>query len=396
MTNKENRMDTPQLYGKDKKGGIKTWTISVDGSIITVEHGKLGGKMTSKVSPPCKGKNIGKANETSPEQQALAEAQSKWQKQVDKGYGEDKDQLPENTLPPLAKKYQDVLPEISEDSPWYASVKMDGVRCTVFMRNGEVFFQSRGGKAYTVIKEISDELSMLFFKANPQLVVDGELYKHGMFLEDIISAVKKHNENTSKLNFYVFDVHNPDIEMPLQRRVAYHGYILSEGNSSRVVPVQQRVITSEKVLFNIHKSEVARGYEGVVLRDPKSLFKFNFRTAEFLKYKVAMSEEFEVAGSELDKNGGGVPVCYLKGMKGIADAFFEKNGKWGKADDGVFRANMKGTHEHRKELRKKLGDKTEEALHMTVEFEAYSKYGVPSKPIGQSFRDLDEDGNVET
>ncbi len=363
------------LYGKNKKGGLKVWNISVEGDVITVEHGKLYGKQTKKVSPSCKGKNIGKANETSPEQQALSEAQSKWQKQVDNGYGEDRDQLPKSTLPPLAKKYQDVLPKISEESPWFASIKYNGVRCTVFMLDGEVFFQSRGGKAYPVIKEIATDLSNLFLENNPQLVVDGELYCHGMFLEDIISAVKKHNSNTIKLKFHVFDLHNPDNPLPLEKRVAYHSYMLKEGTWKRVVPVQQRVITSEATMIAMHKAEVARGYEGVVIRDPKSMFKFNFRTAEFLKYKVAMSEEFEVVGFDKDKNG-----CALPKVK-------TKEGK-------EFKAPIKGTHEYKQALW--LDKDAYIGRHLTVEFESYSKYSVPLKPIGQSFRDLDEDGNVET
>ena len=37
----------------------------------------------------CKGKNIGRSNETSPEQQAEAEAQAKWDKKRKDGYTQD-------------------------------------------------------------------------------------------------------------------------------------------------------------------------------------------------------------------------------------------------------------------------------------------------------------------
>jgi len=388
-------MTLKQLYGLDKKGGIKTWNISVEGSVITVEHGKLGGKITSKVSPPCKGKNIGKSNETSPEEQAISEAQSKWQKQVDKGYGVDKDNLPEVQLPPLAKKYQDVKPNLSKETPWLASNKMDGVRCTVFKRGGRVVFQSRGGKEYPVIEDIAKDLDRLFLEKNPQLVVDGELYCHGMFLEDITSCVKKHNPNTEKLKFHVFDVHNIDAPVALSQRVSYYPYIVDNTDikSSRILPVQQREVTSEEVMLAMHKVAINQGYEGVVLRCPNSMFKFNYRTSEFLKYKEAMREEFQVAGSEVDKNGGGVPVLYLKGRKEVADKYFKETGEWGKADQGVFRANFKGTHKYREGIRKELGDKVDTEMFITVEFEAYSKYGVPLKPISISFREM-ENGEV--
>ncbi|MGL5565314.1 MAG: hypothetical protein ACRDC4_06230, partial [Plesiomonas sp.] len=69
------------LFGKDTKGGIKQWSISVESNVITVMHGKLGGKMQTKFTV-CEGKNIGRANETTPWQQAQAEAESKYKKQL--------------------------------------------------------------------------------------------------------------------------------------------------------------------------------------------------------------------------------------------------------------------------------------------------------------------------
>ena len=63
------------LYKKDSKGKVRQWDVSVSDSTITVSSGLLDGKKTSQVTA-CKGKNIGKANETSPEEQALLEAQA--------------------------------------------------------------------------------------------------------------------------------------------------------------------------------------------------------------------------------------------------------------------------------------------------------------------------------
>lgn len=66
------------LYGKNKDGSYKVWSISVEGNTITITHGKENGKMQTKIEVVA-GKNTGRANATSPEQQALLEAHLAWQ-----------------------------------------------------------------------------------------------------------------------------------------------------------------------------------------------------------------------------------------------------------------------------------------------------------------------------
>lgn len=368
----------PELYQKDKNGTLKCWSVEVDGAVITVRHGQLGGKITPKVSPPCKGKGKGAAK-TTPEGQALKEAQAKWQKQVDKCYGADKDNLPTSTAPPLAHKYNDKKHLVTY--PWLGSNKLDGCRMTAFYREGEVYFQSRGQKEYPLIKDIAEELYTMFFKSCPSLIVDGELYFHTLCLEDTVSAVKKHNENTPLLEFHVFDVVDPTAEArkPFSiRQAAYNGWIASQaeaGIAIKVKAVQQRMIKDEQVMINMHDAAVRSGYEGVVLRNPDSLFVFAQRTSDFLKYKVALQEEFQVVGFEKDKNEGAVPVVITKGGK-------------------EFKANFKGTHDFRRQMwvdrEKHIG------RFLSVDFESWSKYDVPLKPISVAFRELCDEGLPQT
>ncbi|WP_225393788.1 hypothetical protein, partial [Escherichia coli] len=62
-----------KLYGKDSKGKLKQWTVYTDGAVVTVAHGRVGGKITEK-SYTAEAKNIGRSNETTPEEQAELEA----------------------------------------------------------------------------------------------------------------------------------------------------------------------------------------------------------------------------------------------------------------------------------------------------------------------------------
>lgn len=75
----------PPLYNTDAKGKErvhKSWVIK---NTLTKQHGETNGKHTS-VDRSFEGKNIGRSNETSANEQACREGERKWVKQIDKGY----------------------------------------------------------------------------------------------------------------------------------------------------------------------------------------------------------------------------------------------------------------------------------------------------------------------
>jgi hypothetical protein len=77
----------PILYKKTSTGKIQQWETSVsDDSVITTRFGQVDGKIQETQEVITKGKNIGKANETTPYDQAVAQAQANWTKQLKKGY----------------------------------------------------------------------------------------------------------------------------------------------------------------------------------------------------------------------------------------------------------------------------------------------------------------------
>jgi hypothetical protein len=74
-----------------KKNGdkVQKWSIEVDGGKYRTIEGFVDGAMTTSEWTQCVGKNIGRSNETTPEQQALKEAGAKNRLKQDKGYKED-------------------------------------------------------------------------------------------------------------------------------------------------------------------------------------------------------------------------------------------------------------------------------------------------------------------
>ena len=75
------------LYKRDKKGKVRAWTIEHDAvSYWTISGIHPDGKMTKTAPTFVEQKNVGKANETSLEQQVLNEVASKIQYQIDQGF----------------------------------------------------------------------------------------------------------------------------------------------------------------------------------------------------------------------------------------------------------------------------------------------------------------------
>ena len=72
----------PTLFKKSHAGEVWQWTISVDRNIMTTNWGRVG-KTVRKTREVIKaGKNTGRANATTSDQQAIAEAQARWEKNL--------------------------------------------------------------------------------------------------------------------------------------------------------------------------------------------------------------------------------------------------------------------------------------------------------------------------
>ncbi|MGL5015027.1 MAG: hypothetical protein ACRC6V_12165 [Bacteroidales bacterium] len=356
------------LYGKDTKGGIKQWSVSVEANVITVMHGKLDGKMQFKQTV-CKGKNIGRANETTPWEQAKAEAESKYRKQLDKLYRPTIEELEAvgNQLPMLAHDYTKVGHRLT--FPCYVSPKLDGVRCLAHLTPDSITFTSRGGKPYNVPKHLYEELRTLQ-PASGKIVLDGELYYHGMTLQNIVSAVKNVKNPVHRImQFHIFDIPNEE-----KWEDRYNEHLLA---------VKEAMVGSQfiKFVFNEYVEDVesARkwmdsfikdGYEGMMLRSPDGYYIFNHRSSDLMKWKDFLDTEAKIIDCKEDKNHEGVLLCELP--------------------SGVqFECKMRGATAFRNyRIQSKLVGEW-----LTVRYQQLTDRGAPQFPVGIAVRWCDKDGN---
>jgi DNA ligase-1 len=160
--------------------------------------------------------------------------------------------------------------------PCYVQPKLNGVRA--LYQNG--VFQSRDEKIWTfgVLHHLHMELST--FVPN-DLILDGELYRHGWRLQRINGAVAVNRltprDDTHEVCFHVFDVVNPD--EPFSRRwfEIYSGLVAAELPHIKAVPttfVQDR--DEMRRAFELYVSE---GYEGIMLR-PDGPYTFGEKYSE--------------------------------------------------------------------------------------------------------------------
>jgi len=150
--------------------------------------------------------------------------------------------------------------------------KLDGVRCVIQCDNGNVTAWSRTGKQWLNIDHILFNLEP-FFKFNPQVVLDGELYNHDLKddFEKIISCVRKTKptdeyrlESARLVQFHCYDLIGKGMHLPFAKRSEWLQYNLMQNHCIKRVPTLD--VFNEDQAKIIHHGNLAQGYEGSILR----------------------------------------------------------------------------------------------------------------------------------
>ena len=201
--------------------------------------------------------------------------------------------------PMLAHKYDDSRVDWSK--PVYIQAKLDGVRC-LFTKDGAY---SRTGKQFKNLAHI--ELALIsFFKQNPDVVLDGELYNHKLKndFEKIISLVRKQKPTADDrldaqhlVQFHVYDYFDG---------VKYDSYktrmqqlVTSDIYDAQIKYVPAKLVDSYNYAREIHAEFLDQGYEGSIIR-LDGLYKHG-RSYDLMKFKDFSDTEATIIGYELGK-----------------------------------------------------------------------------------------------
>ena len=215
-------MKFPILYSYDQK---RFWSIENIGEYVYRESGLVDGKVV-KFQRKFEGKNIGKKNESTPEEQALFNAQKEWAKYLDKGYkpletdiegmkmyneimkqkakfggknyaitdkAKGKIFKEENTSNEIIK-YENIRPiacqkwETTDKCQKYfqdniiIQPKYDGNRAVARLNEkGDVVITSRNNKVIRFLYKLKENLKQILTK---DMILDGELYSHILYDEN--------------------------------------------------------------------------------------------------------------------------------------------------------------------------------------------------------------------
>lgn len=292
-----NHSDNPETYTINRRSGL------VEGKLI--EQPEI--KITS-----------GKVKRTIKEQAEL-QYNSLIKQQLDKGYKvlEDDVELTQvaltkimpkentdqngNKKPMLCKVY-DFNDLKNNNIEWWISRKHDGVRCMLFYKDGEVKTSSRGGQDYDIPTTYirTDPFIKQVFNENPELILDGEIYKHGWPLNKISGLCRLMNvvDDHKQLKFHCYDI--VDEKTPFKDRLKKLKAIDKNNTSDKLVIVKHYQLDSTKPLkeqiMSYHDAFIADGYEGAVVRDGNAVYKCEARDRRMQKIKLFSDDEFKIKG----------------------------------------------------------------------------------------------------
>jgi DNA ligase-1 len=391
-------MKLPTLYKKTTIGKTQTWEIEVSGNKFRTISGQSDGKKITNKWTICEGKNVGKKNATTAEEQALKEAEAKHKKKLEAGYHLNLKNISKKRFyePMLAQDFKsknrqkEVMSEIDGQlGDIFSQPKLDGIRC-IAMREG---LFTRTGKEITAVPHIHEALKPLFEKY-PNATLDGELYNHA-YKDDfnkIIHLVRKQNlteehlaESKEMIQYHIYDAPVIGKDNPFRKGGCYteKDYFsdrtsvldaqfpnLGLDKEECLVIVETIEIHSREQLDRCYEDYVEAGYEGQMVRldGPYE----NKRSPRLLKRKEFIDEEYKILGYE---EGEGNRAGTIKHFK-----FKNKDGK-------EFNSNVKGSFSYLTKLLE-IAD-TLIGKDATIKYFNLTPDGVPRFPYVIAIRDYE-------
>jgi DNA ligase 1 len=296
--------DFPQLYKKTNTGAVNCWRVRVEGSTIVVVYGQVGGAFQSTSDVVRKGKNLGKKNETTPEQQAVLEAEAKWRKKQEReGYVQDINRAEAGETdteggiaPMLAQPLKDAKHRLN--FPCDAQRKYNGGRCIAVIFEGICTLWTRKRTLITSVPHINAAYEEVYGPDNCCVIFDGELYRHGWSLQKISGYLrsKTPKPDHTELTHNVYDLPSHTGTWAERREAIkdeFYSGLSHMGHAIKLVqtvPIYDGLDTAKK----LHDAWVEEGYEGVILRDHEGKYEAGKRSYHLVKMKEFEEAEFQI------------------------------------------------------------------------------------------------------
>jgi len=356
------QLKSDNLYKRDSKGKVRVWNYETgtDGErwAWRTNAGINEGKIVTSEWKFVEQKNVGRANETSLQEQAEFEANADFTKKQETGYFTDIDAVDtfSKFKPMLANEY--VAGKVDFEDDIYSQPKLDGIRC-IARADG---LWTRQFKPIVSCPHIEQALAP-FFKKYPDAILDGELYNHD-FKDDfnkITSMVRKSklkiDDFEESRKFVQYHVYDTFMDADFFDR---YDWLFEQEFTAPIKLVQTNWVSGETRLDELYSEYLADGYEGQMVRINKEYQ--NKRSKYLLKRKEFITEEYGVCGvSEGQGNwSGAIKRFHLYDAHGVG-----------------FDAGVRGTYEQMKEL----FESGEQPDWATLRYFALTPDGIPRFPV---------------
>ena len=278
------------LYSRDQNEGIRVWWVDQDGTNYRQNYGVKDGEIVTTEYTICLPKNIGRANETSGEEQREKEVAALYKKKLKTGYHKNIDDIDNFVFvePMLAKKFEDRKDKI--EYPVALNNKYNGGRC-IATKDG---LFTRKGERYLSVPHIWESLKDFFIEW-PDAVLDGELLGDGFKanLNETMKLIRKTVHITAEdltqseklVKYWVYDGYNFGgitkdsfyldranvVENSLENNIYYR-------------KVWHIICNNEKEVYEQFQKLVEDGEEGAIVRLLNSGYD-NKRSSSLLKVK---------------------------------------------------------------------------------------------------------------
>lgn len=252
---------------------------------------------------------------------------------------------------------------------WVGQPKLNGVRCSALWMDGSVKLFTKKRKEIVGLNQLKNSLKPILEKSS--IIMDGEIYCHGMRLQKISGLVRRSvnikPEEESKLGFHIFDVVNTELPFKDRYNLIPSPDVLPDG----IFKVPCFPLNSAEHRDAMLAELESKGFEGMMLRRLTGMYTCGFRSSDLLKYKSFMDKEFEIvgyrAGTGKDSN---IPIFACQTVDGER-----------------FDVKMEGTYEDNEGLLR-IAD-SQVGKYLTVRFFDYTERGVPEFPVGVAIRDYE-------
>jgi len=273
---------------------------------------------------------------------------------------------------------------------FYCQPKLDGWRAIISKTlKNEILITSNSGKQYPWFKSLRTIIKEYVTRKDINILdgLDGELYslelydKKGEYISEdkrfttICSicglARTEPHDLEDQIQFHVFDLVDSTGKIPQNERFKMLDdffEILPDEVKSRVIRVQTHIVDNPKQVSEYHNKYAEQGYEGVMLRSFRNLYKIGKRSNELRKYKNFIDSEYQIIDCKVDQ--------------GVSTEHFVWVLKT--ENNQEFSAKPTGVREEKKYW---FENKTKYiGRFMTVKFQEYTEDGIPRFPIAKEFR----------